>query len=90
MSRIYLSGNVSGFWIACTQRSAAHVSQPTDVAIAVLRAIKQNLPEVMLDGILTRLLFSNIQLFPKFGDTVYRLIGLTKLNQTCAENQMRQ
>ncbi|MEH2069995.1 MAG: SDR family NAD(P)-dependent oxidoreductase [Nostoc sp.] len=69
--------------------SLARVSQPSEVAIAVLQAIKQNLPEVMLDGILTKLLFSNIQLFPKFGDTVYQLIGLTKLNRTCAENKMR-
>jgi len=69
--------------------SLARVSQPTDVAIAVLRAIKQNQGEVMLDGLLTRLLFSNIQLFPQFGDAIYRWIGLTKLNKTCAENQMR-
>jgi short-subunit dehydrogenase len=67
----------------------AKVSPPTDVAKAVLLAIKQNEPEVMLDGILTRLLFSNIQLFPKFGDRIFRWIGVTELNKTCAENQMR-
>ncbi len=67
----------------------ARVSEPTDVAIAVLQAIKQNQGEVMLDGLLTQLLFSNIQLFPQFGDVIYRWIGLTKLNKTCAENQMR-
>ncbi|MUG96447.1 SDR family NAD(P)-dependent oxidoreductase [Scytonema sp. UIC 10036] len=69
--------------------SLARVSEANDVALAVIQAIKQNQGEVIIDGILTRLLFSNIQLFPKFGDRIYRWIGLTKLNQTCAENQMR-
>lgn len=49
---------------------------------------KNNKAEVILDGLLTRLLFSNVQLFPEFGDAIYRWIGLTNLNQTCAENQM--
>lgn len=66
----------------------ARVSEPKAVAIAVVEAIKQNKAEVMLDGVLTRLLFSNIQLFPEFGDAIYRWIGLTNLNLTCAENQM--
>ncbi|MDF5726294.1 MAG: SDR family NAD(P)-dependent oxidoreductase [Rhizonema sp. PD37] len=66
----------------------ARVSEPTDVAIAVLQAIQQNQGEVVLDGFLTRLLFSNIQLFPEFGDRIYRMIGLTQINKTCAENKM--
>lgn len=69
--------------------SLARVSQPMDVAIAVVNAIKQNQGEVMLDGFLTRLLFSVIQLSPKVGDDIYRWIGLTKLNQSCAANQIR-
>jgi short-subunit dehydrogenase len=67
----------------------ARVSEPKAVAHAVLQAIKHNKGEVLLDGFLTRLLFSNIQLFPDFGDAIYRWIGLTNLNLTCAENQMR-
>jgi short-subunit dehydrogenase len=67
----------------------ARVSCPSEVANAVIRAIKLNQEEVIVDGFLTKLLFSNIQLFPKFGDRIYRWIGLTKLNQSCAENQMR-
>lgn len=67
----------------------AKVSQPTDVANAIIKAIKTNQPEVMLDGPLTRLLFSSIQLFPEFGDRMFRWIGLAKLNKTCAENQIR-
>jgi short-subunit dehydrogenase len=69
--------------------SLARVSPPTDVAIAVVNAIKQNQGEVMLDGFLTRLLFSVVQLSPKVGDDIYRWIGLTKLNQSCAANQIR-
>ncbi|MBW4612664.1 MAG: SDR family NAD(P)-dependent oxidoreductase [Desmonostoc vinosum HA7617-LM4] len=81
----------AGMFVAFGQPapSLARVAQPNDVAIAVLKAIKENQPEVMLDGVLTRLLFSNIQLFPKFGDAIYQWIGLRKLNKTCAENQMR-
>jgi hypothetical protein len=67
----------------------ARVSESKAVAIAVVEAIKKNKAEIMLDGILTRLLFSNMQLFPELGDAIYRWIGLTNLNLTCAENQMR-
>ncbi|WP_427158900.1 SDR family NAD(P)-dependent oxidoreductase [Aliinostoc sp. HNIBRCY26] len=63
----------------------AKVSQPEDVAIAVIKAIKQNQPEVMIDGPLTRLLFSNIQLFPEFGDKIFSWIGVRALNKTRAE-----
>ncbi|AKG23058.1 SDR family NAD(P)-dependent oxidoreductase [Calothrix sp. 336/3] len=66
----------------------ARVSPPEQVAIAVIKAIKNNQAEVLLDGILTRLLFSNIQLFPEFGDKIYQWIGLTKLNRICAQKQM--
>lgn len=69
--------------------SSARISKPTDVAIAVLRSIKQNQAEVILDGVLTKLLFVIAQLSPQFGDAIYRWVGLSKLNQTCAENQMR-
>jgi short-subunit dehydrogenase len=64
----------------------AKVSQPTEVAIAIIKAIKQNQPEVMLDGVLTRLLFSNIQLFPEFGDKIFNWIGVRQLNKNRAEN----
>ncbi|MEA5572925.1 SDR family oxidoreductase [Calothrix sp. UHCC 0171] len=67
----------------------AHISKPSAVAIAVIRAIHKNQAEVMMDGFLTKLLFAYIQLFPDFGDRLYRWIGLTKLNKTCAENQMQ-
>lgn len=70
--------------------SLARISKPSDVANAVIRAILHNHGEVLLDGFLTRVLFAYIQLVPDFGDRLYRWIGLTKLNQTCAENQMQE
>lgn len=71
--------------------SLAGTSTPTDVAIAVLRAIKQNKAEVIVNqgfmrGGLTRLLFAIGQVSPRFGDAVYRWLGVTKLNQMRVEN----
>lgn len=65
----------------------ARVSEPTEVAFAMLKAIKQNQAEVILDRILTKILFSNIQLLPQFGYAIFRCIGVTQINQACAENQ---
>lgn len=73
--------------------SLAGSSTPSDVAIAVVRAIKQNQAEVIVnqDPItagMTRLLIALWQIFPRFGDTVYQWLGVAKLNQIRAENQM--
>ena len=72
----------------CTP-SLVHISKPTDVAHAVLCAIKQNQAEVIIDGPLTKHLFAIAQLFPRFGDAIYRWIGLTKMQETLAANQKR-
>ncbi|MBE9210120.1 SDR family oxidoreductase [Nostoc sp. LEGE 06077] len=69
--------------------SLARVAPPEEVAIAVLNAIKKNQAEVLLDGLIAKLLFSNFQLFPQFGDFLYKLLGMTKLNKISAEQQMR-
>ncbi len=73
--------------------SLAGSSTPGDVAIAVIRAIEQNQAEVIVnqDPItagMTRLLMALWQIFPRFGDTVYQWLGVAKLNQMRAENQM--
>jgi len=68
----------------------AGTSTPTDVAIAVLRAIQQNQAEVIVDGCRSsRLLFALGQLSPQFASAVYRWLGVTKLNKLRAEKQMR-
>ena len=69
--------------------SWADMSTPTDVAIAVLRVIKQNKAEVIVNGGnggLAKLLFAIGQLSPQFGDAVYRLLGVTKLNKMRVKN----
>lgn len=68
-------------------------SKPADVAIAVVRAIKQNKAEVIVnqDPVtenLTKLIFAVEQFFPRFGDAVYRWLGVAELNQRRVKNQM--
>jgi short-subunit dehydrogenase len=72
--------------------SSSGSSTPTDVAIAVIRAIEQNQPEVIVnkDAMsvnITKLLLALWQIFPLFGDKIHQWIGVTKLNKTRAENQ---
>lgn len=74
--------------------SLSGTSTPADVANAVVRAIKQNQAEVIVNkdpvtAGLTRLLFALWQLSPRFGDAVYQWIGVIKLNQMRVKNQMR-
>lgn len=78
------------FETGITPPSLANVSTPTEVAIAVIRAIKQNQPEIILDGGFTKLLFALGQLSPKFGDAVFRWLGVTKINKICAENCVKE
>lgn len=68
-----------------TPPSLANMSTPTEVAIATIRAIKQNQPELFLDGFFTKLLFAIGQISPQFGDTVFRWLGVTKMNKICAK-----
>ncbi len=70
----------------------AGTSTPADVAKAIIRAIKQNQAEAIVnqDSMtvgMTRLLMALGQLFPQFGDTVYQWIEVPKLNQLRVENQ---
>jgi short-subunit dehydrogenase len=72
----------------------AGTSKPEDVAKAVIRAIKQNQAEVIVnqDSItasISKLLMALWQIFPQFGDTVYRWMGVGKLNKLRIENQKR-
>lgn len=61
-------------------------STPEAVAIAVLKAIQHNLTEIVINhniasvGII-RLLWALWQFFPRFGDVVYRWVGVSELNQ---------
>ena len=70
----------------------AGASTPDDVAKAVIRAIKQNQAEVIVNqdpitATISKLLMGLWQIFPQFGDTVYQWMGVGKLNQLRIENQ---
>ena len=83
----------AGMFFGVPAPSLAGKSTPMDVANAVIRAIKQNKAEVIVnqgsvrEG-MTKLLFAIGQLSPSFGDAVYRRLGMAKLNQMRAENQV--
>lgn len=69
----------------------AGISTPKAVAKALIKTIKQNKAEVIVNqdfmtGSLTRLLFAIAQLVPDAGDAFYRRIGVFKLNKMRAEN----
>jgi short-subunit dehydrogenase len=73
-----------------TRPSLANMSTPTEVAIAIIRAIKQNQPELILDGGFTKLLFAIGQLFPHFGDAVFRWLGITRKNKVYATKCVKE
>ena len=72
--------------------NSSGTSTPTYVAKAVIRAIKQNKAELIVnqdsvtEGI-TKLLLALYQIFPQFGDLVYRWLNVPKLNQMRVEKQ---
>lgn len=72
----------------------AGISTPTYVANAVIRAIKQNKAEIIVNKELiteffTRLLFAIGQLYSPFIDAIYRWIDIPRLNRMRVEKQQR-
>ncbi|YAF97579.1 MAG: SDR family NAD(P)-dependent oxidoreductase [Nodularia sp. CChRGM 3473] len=69
----------------------AGISTPVQVANAVIKSLKQNQAEIIVNQSpitesLTKLMFAIGQIHPEFVDTIYRLIGVVKLNHMRAEN----
>ncbi|MBN3882066.1 MAG: SDR family NAD(P)-dependent oxidoreductase [Nostoc sp.] len=69
----------------------AGISIPADVANAVIKALKQNQSEIIVNGGLlnesmTKLLLAIGQIYPQFVNTIYRLIGVVKVNSRQREN----
>ncbi|MFN6565889.1 SDR family NAD(P)-dependent oxidoreductase [Dendronalium sp. ChiSLP03b] len=69
----------------------AGISTPTYVVNAIIRAIKQNKAEVIVNEnpiteALTKLMFAIGQISPTSVDTIYRLLGVVKLNKRRVEN----
>jgi short-subunit dehydrogenase len=69
----------------------AGISTPKKVANAVIKSLKQNQTEVIVNQSpitenLTKMMFAIGQIYPEFLDTIYRLIGVVKLNKIRTEN----
>ncbi|MGJ5630791.1 SDR family NAD(P)-dependent oxidoreductase [Nostoc sp. CALU 1950] len=69
----------------------AGISTPKKVANAVIKSLKQNQTEVIVNQSpitehLTKIMFAIGQICPEFLDTIYRLIGVVKLNKMRTEN----
>ncbi|NEQ64747.1 MAG: SDR family NAD(P)-dependent oxidoreductase [Symploca sp. SIO2D2] len=64
----------------------AGISQPEDVAKAVIQAIEKKRAEVIVNGNMimrncTKMLLATEQLFPELGDAVNQWLGINRLNQ---------
>lgn len=72
----------------------AGISTPEAVANAVIKTIKQNEVEVLVNQDpltvgLTKVLFTLWQIFPQFGDVVYRGMGVNETNQQRVQTSQR-
>lgn len=65
------------------------VAHPTEVAEAIIRSIRENQKEVILEGVAPKVMLAISQFFPQFGDAIYRQVGVVKLNHSCAQKQMQ-
>ncbi|ODG99967.1 ketoacyl reductase [Nostoc sp. KVJ20] len=69
----------------------AGISTPKKVANTVIKSLKQNQTEVIVNQspiteTLIKMMFAIGQIYPEFLDTIYRLIGVVKLNKMRTEN----
>jgi short-subunit dehydrogenase len=74
--------------------SLAGTSTPAVVANAVVRSIKEDKAEVIVNKdtateLLTKILFAIWQFHPRFGDAMYRWMGIPQLNQVRIEKSVQ-
>jgi short-subunit dehydrogenase len=67
----------------------ARIAEPTEVADAILQAIKDNQKEVILDSLSVKMFYAISQLFPDFGDSIITKSGVIDTNRNCAAKQMQ-
>lgn len=67
----------------------ARIAEPAEVADTVVRAIKQNQKEVVLDGLAVKVFYAISQLSPEFGDSVIQKAGVVETNRDCAYKKMQ-
>lgn len=66
------------------------VTPPSEVADAILTAIVKNQPEVILDGITSKVFVALSQLSPQLGDHILQKVGIVTANRSCAERLMKK
>lgn len=66
------------------------VTPPSEVADVVLKAILNNQPEVILDGITSKVFVALSQLSPQLGDRILRKVGIVEVNRRCAQRLMKK
>jgi short-subunit dehydrogenase len=59
---------------------------PTEVSKAVIKAIRRDSPEIVVNGGMAKILFAMAEFSPRVGDIIYRLIGVPKLNEATAKD----
>ncbi|MGA7935798.1 MAG: SDR family NAD(P)-dependent oxidoreductase, partial [Kovacikia sp.] len=67
----------------------ARLTEPTEVADVIIQAIKQNQKEVLLDNLTVKAFYVLSQLFPDFGDSMIKKVGIVETNRNCAHKQMQ-
>jgi short-subunit dehydrogenase len=65
--------------------SGARIAEPTEVADAVIQAIKQNQKEVILDSFAVKVFYALSQLSPEWGDSMIQKSGVIETNRNCAQ-----
>ena len=66
------------------------VTSPSKVADAILTAIVKNQPEVILDGITSKVFVALSQLSPQLGDRILHKVGIVDANRSCAQRLMKK
>lgn len=66
------------------------ITPPEEVANAIIAAIENNQPEVVLDGIVNRVFAALCQLSPQSGDLILQKVGVVETNRECAYRLMEK
>ncbi|MEL6351085.1 MAG: SDR family NAD(P)-dependent oxidoreductase [Cyanobacteria bacterium J06627_28] len=66
------------------------VTPPADVADVVLSAVLNNQPEVMLDGMTSKVFIALSQFSPQLGDRILQKVGIVETNRNCAHRLMQK
>lgn len=66
------------------------VTPPSEVADVIITAILKEQPEVILDGITSKVFVALSQLSPGLGDRILHKVGIVEANRSCAQRLMQK